>query len=47
MNALHVLGAGHSWSNVPMFVVLGLFLIPCRNSSTLQIATQRRPQAQA
>jgi hypothetical protein len=26
MNALHVLGADHFWSNVPMFVMLGLFL---------------------
>ena len=26
MTALHVLGADHFWSNVPMFVVLGLFV---------------------
>jgi hypothetical protein len=26
MTALHVLGADHFWSNVPMYVVLGLFV---------------------
>ena len=26
MTALHLLGADHFWSNMPMFVVLGLFM---------------------
>lgn len=47
MTALHVLGADHFWSNVPMFVVLGLFVflgaIALRTKLQRTLDEEKRP----
>ncbi|MDA0797442.1 MAG: hypothetical protein O2826_02935 [Chloroflexi bacterium] len=47
MTALHVLGADHFWSYVPMYVVLGLFLfvgsIALRTKLQRTLDNEKRP----